>query len=78
MRILIGAMLLLLEIGALACTLKALGETTERGSFVSTLFLGGMAGKERFTTMGWKWRNRAMLLQSLAVLTLIAFALTRH
>jgi hypothetical protein len=47
MRILIGAMLLLLEVGALACSLKALGEPSERGSFVSTLFLGGMAGKEQ-------------------------------
>jgi hypothetical protein len=76
MNILIGALLLLFEVGALACSFKAFGETSDQRSFLSTLVSGGMAGRERFTTAGWKWRNRAMLLQSLAILTLIVFALT--
>jgi hypothetical protein len=78
LKIFAGVVIVLLQAAALTCTLKAYAKTSDYGRFISTLFLGGMAGKERFTSAGWKWRNRAVLLQWLTVLTLILYILSRE
>lgn len=57
---------------------KAYGHTDPRGGgFLSALMLGGMAGKERLSELGWRLRNRAMISQSLAIATAVGWWVTR-
>jgi hypothetical protein len=78
MHIVLGISTICFVLLAFYFAIKAYVHTDPHGGgFLSALMLGGMAGKERFTALGWRLRKRAVISQILAVATAVGWWATR-